>query len=505
MSRWNRFAPLAVVLLMGTSLAVARDDTPGKDSKKSDSSKAAKPPTHKVEKGPFRIDVSLKGVFETPAMTEVSVHFEAWGAPMSPQTVLSAVEAGTPVKKGDVLVRLDPDRIDKMIRDVESDQMLSDLSLRQLETEVAALEKSAPLDLAAADRMKRLSDEDAKRFEEVDRPFAEESAKRSNKMMHQQLEYAMEELKQLEKMYRTKDLTEETEEIILKRQRNEVDYYKFVVKQSDVRMEQFFGFDLPRRVERIKEEIIRANLAWEKAKITLPMQLQKSRLALDKAKYERARARERMANLKADRQLFTIKSPADGIVYYGRCSQGQFSNAGALLSRLQKGGNILSDEVFMTIVQPRPLFVRASADEKEYQQIAVSAATKIVPTALPDTKLDGKIEKVSTTPMAPGAFEVRSSVEVGDAKVYPGMGCTVKVSPYVRESAITVPTGLVFADDLNEDKMHVYIWRADAGKFAKVAVTVGKKAGGKSEITSGLKAGDEIAMTKPEAKDLMDR
>jgi multidrug efflux pump subunit AcrA (membrane-fusion protein) len=492
------------VSLIVTSLAVARDDKPthDKDAKKSEAAKSPKPPTHKVDKAPFRVDLSLKGTFETPAMTEVSVNFEAWAAPMAPQPVLSAVEPGTRVKKGDVLVRLDPDRIDKMIRDMESDQMLADLSLRQLETEVGALEKSAPLDLAAADRMKRLSDEDAKRFEEIDRPFAEESAKRSNKMMHQQLEYAMEELKQLEKMYRSKDLTEETEEIILKRQRNEVDYYKFIVKQSDVRKDQFFGFDLPRRIERVKEEVIRANLAWEKAKITLPMQLQKSRLALDKAKYERARATERLANLKADRQLFTIKSPADGIVYYGRCSQGNFSNAAALLNRLQKGGNILAEEVFMTIVQPRPLFVRATADEKEYPQIAVGAPTKIIPNSLPDTKLDGQIEKVTLTPISPGTFEVRSTVEVGDAKVFPGMGCTVKVTPYLRESVIAVPSSSVFADELNDDRLHVYVWRADASKFQKRSVTVGKKSGGKTEIIDGLKVGDEIAVTKPEAKDV---
>ena len=66
-----------------------------------------------------------------------------------------------------------------------------------------------------------------------------------------------------------------------------------------------------------------------------------------------------------------------------------------------RGGMIMSDEVVMTIVQPRPLFVRATADEKECQQITVGAACKVVPTASPDTKLAGKIEKVSAAPIAP--------------------------------------------------------------------------------------------------------
>src|SRR5207253_5896965 len=165
--------------------AVARDDPPAKDAKKSEAPKAAKPPTYKVEKGPFRIDLSLRGVFETPAMTEVMAHFEAWNPPLAPVTVVSAAEPGTQVKKGDILLKLDTERIDKYIRDLESDQRLAELSLQQLEIEVAALDKTTPLDLAATDRMKRLTDEDWKRFTEVDKPYAEESVKVMNNMSHQ--------------------------------------------------------------------------------------------------------------------------------------------------------------------------------------------------------------------------------------------------------------------------------------------------------------------------------
>lgn len=505
MPRWIKVVPLVATLVVAYGLASAHDEPPAKDAKKPDAPKAAKPPTHKVEKGPFRTDLALKGVFETSALSDVSVHFEGWNPPMAPLVVVSAIEPGTLVKKGDVLLKLDTERIDKYIRDLEADQRLAELAMKQMEVELAALEKTTPLDLVAADRNKKTTDEDWKRFNEVDKPFAEESVKIQNKMQHQNLEYAQEELKQLEKMYRSKDLTEETEEIILKRQRNEVEFYTFIVKQADVRKDQFFAFDLPRRIERLKDEVARVGLAWDKARITLPMQLERTKLAFEKAKYERTRATERLANIKADRELFVVKSPADGIVYYGRCSLGQFASASSLLSRLQKGGIIQPDEVVMTIVQPRPLFVRASADEKEFQQIAPGMNCRIVPTAAPDTKLNGKVERVSTTPTSPGSFDVRTSVEVGEAKVYPGMGCTVKLTPYIREEAIAVPAGCVFSDDLDEDKLHVYVFRADGGKFEKKSVTVGRKSGGKTEILSGLKAGDEIALSKPEAKDLADR
>ena len=64
---------------------------------------------------------------------------------------------------------------------------------------------------------------DLKRFLENDIDLTKRSAANSLKSSEQTLEYQLEELKQLEKMYKEDDLTEETEEIVLKRQRDAVE------------------------------------------------------------------------------------------------------------------------------------------------------------------------------------------------------------------------------------------------------------------------------------------
>jgi multidrug resistance efflux pump len=227
-------------------------------------------------------------------------------------------------------------------------------------------------------------------------------------------------------MYR-KDLTEETEEIILKRQRNQVETAKFMLKMSENRRDQSLKVDLPRREQDMKDSAAKANIAWEKARTTNPLAVGQKRLALEKAKYERARGAEKLANLKQDRDLFTIKAPADGIVYYGRCVQGQWPAASGLVSRLQKGGSIQADEVFMTIVRPWPMTVRASVDEKDRGLVTAGSACKVTPAALPDVKLAGKLERVSRVPVG-GSFEavVGFDAAPGDA-IVPGMACTVKV------------------------------------------------------------------------------
>src|SRR5436309_5824154 len=172
MHLWTRrLTPLAVLAaaLAGFAFTFGAAQPP---EKKGGDKPGAKPPTVKVETTPFKIEVSLKGVFESSTMTEVSVKPEAWGGMAGGLTVVKAAEPGAAVKKGDVLLTLDTEKIDKAIRDQELDQQLADLSLRLTELELPILERSTPLDLASAERSKERSDEDLRKFLPADKPLA---------------------------------------------------------------------------------------------------------------------------------------------------------------------------------------------------------------------------------------------------------------------------------------------------------------------------------------------
>ena len=358
--------------------------------------------------------MSLKGVFESGGMSEVLISPEAFTPENRGQLrVLKALDHGTHVHKGDQLVWFDMERLDQIITDLEKDRALADLSFKLAHEDLAALEKATPIDMAFAERAKKLADEDLKRYLTLDKDFFIKMTEQEIKSATNYLNYAKEELDQLEKMYKASDLTESTEQIILKRQRDAVERAAFYLKMAEYDRDQTFKVSLPRREQALKESNVRQTLLLEKTKTNLPLLLNQKRLTLDKMKFERERTSEKLEKFKKDREAMIVKAPADGILYYGKCVRGHWSSS-SMESRLQRGGNLMPDEVFLTVVEPRPLFVRATIEEKDFSAVHAGLKGKVVPTPLPDVKLTGRVDSVTPIPVAAGSFEAR--LKLGDVQ-----------------------------------------------------------------------------------------
>jgi len=478
---------LAALALGGVLLVAAGADEPKKES-------AAAKPTHKVEKRPFKIEVSLKGTLEAETAAEVALSLEAGASPL---VVRKAVEHGSVVKKGDVLIGLDLEKIDQAIRDMELDREINELSIRLAELDLPILEKSTPLELAAAELAKKRADEDLKKWEEQDRELTQKRAEHSLRQSRENLEYQKEELKQLEKMYKANDLTEETEEIILRRTRNQVANAEFYFKLAQIERDRTLQIVIPRRDQDLKESAIKQDVALEKTKITLPLTLNQKKVALEKLKFERAKATERLAKMKKDREAMTIKAPVDGIVYYGKFVRGQWSGASAVADKLQRGSTIQPEEVLMTIVQPGKLLLRANVAESDVQHFRQGLEGKLEAAARPDVRVPAKVTSISTVPIAPGSFEARMAVESKDAGLVPGMACTVKFVPYRNEQTIALPIAAVFSDEQDDEKQCVYVMGKD-GKPEKRVVKIGRKNDKAMEILQGLAEGERVLLEKPD-------
>ena len=134
-----------------------------------------------------------------------------------------AMAHGSQVAKGDLLVSLKKEKIEQQLMDWELALEGTALDLAIAQAEYAVATNNAALDQqAAAETLARL-EIDVKRYLAKTRELNTRSAVYSQTSAENSLAYAQEELKQLKKMYEADDITEETEEIIVKRAQHSVD------------------------------------------------------------------------------------------------------------------------------------------------------------------------------------------------------------------------------------------------------------------------------------------
>ncbi len=449
------------------------------------------PATHTIARGTLKAKVLLDAVFESVDMTPVKLETKAW----TDLTVLEAVPHGARVKKGDTLVKLDTEKLVEQIREQEQDAPATVIALETAVAELANLAETTPLKLDAARRSDRVANEELAYYESTGRAQREKNTKFNLKSAEQRLEGAKEELNQLEKMYKADDLTEETEEIILKRQKFAVEASELSLESSRLMVERDFKTLIPREHETLKATRKDQNFALTLSEVTLPRTLAKKRLDLDKLKRDQKKADKKFADLKKDLEGMSITAPADGIVYYGACENGKWTSGAVVAKKLMPTGKLSANEVFITIVNPARMQLRAVATEADLATLKSGAKGTAAPVSAPDKKLAVKLEELGFIPQPGGGFEARLSFEKDSSlRLMPGMNAKVSLGDSGRGEMLLAPKDAVFSEG---KKQFVYLLK-DGPKSEKRAIKTGENDGKMIEILDGLSEGDKILTSKPE-------
>jgi HlyD family secretion protein len=154
------------------------------------------------------------------------------------------------------------------------------------------------------------------------------------------------------------------------------------------------------------------------------------------------------------------------------------------------------------LVDTGSLEVVLDMDEIDIGAVAVGQLTVVTLEAWPDEELTGEV--ISIAPKAKVqseivSYEVHLSVETGDLPVLSGMTANAELITANREGVLLVPNRAITAD---RQAGKYYVTRIQGQEMAQVEVTVGLRDKKNTEITSGLKAGDELVIG--EAGEMLD-
>jgi multidrug efflux pump subunit AcrA (membrane-fusion protein) len=448
----------------------------------------------------MKVDLTVDGTFVAQKTTEVPLRPDAW----TEFEVKEAVDLGAKVRKGQVLMKFDDEKINEAIDDLELEQRLNELAIVRADEELPRMEKTLKMDFEEADRSNKEAKEDFERYNEIDRPMAVKSAEFMVKYYNFSLDYEKDELEQLEKMYEADDLTEETEEIVLKRQRNAVEFAEFSLENAKINTDEMLNIRLPRMDIQIKESLERAALALARAQMALSIDLNRARYEQQQRKNARTKSLDRHAKLLGDRELMEIESPAEGVVFYGQSVNGRWADTASLITKYKPHNNVSAGSILMTIVEPRPLYVTSQLDEGKRPEVSDGQKAKVSLPSEGSDRVAGKVKSISPIPVSAGKFEINFDVEQDEIPdwIVAGMGCKVQITTYDKKDALVVPKKAVH-DDKDDPDTH-YVWLVDPddeeAKPKRREVKIGKRKEEDFEIVKGLKPGDVISLEDEDAK-----
>ncbi len=397
---------------------------------------------------------------------------------------------GSPVEKGEKLIWIETKLLDEKIDDLRKEREKQKLILESAELELLALKTSTAEALAKAERVYDQFQEDYNHYKKVTKPVKLSDIEYSVKSATDYLSYEQEELDQLLKMYAEDGLTEETEEIIVKRTKHGVARAKRELEKAEREAEYEKNVVIPREDLDWKSNAEANAMQWEQTQKNLPLALKLKELDVDKIQRDDEKSEQQLVDLNTDRTSLEFLAPADGVVYIGEFKNGKWLHEQARKA-LVVGGMIPESLTMMTIVpKDAKLTFCAFLDEKQKNIFSSDLKGSVRLQSNPWMSIPAKGSLLSELPSIDQQWMVTFSTQEDlPERVKIGAKAEITMVSASKDKVLTIPVNAV--ESKPDGKYTVRIKMAE-GEPQVINVELGRQAGDKVEVISGLKDGQVI-------------
>lgn len=438
---------------------------------------AGEPQTLIVEKTDFVQAIEAEGRVTPGTVVEFRLSPLAW---RGRYTVLTALEPGQVVREGEVVMTFRAIDIQKALDDA---RFALSVAEREFAAQMARLKtksRASVLDLARKVRDRELAEAALQNYLEFTLPMSNERARRSALSYGRSVENARDELDQLEKMYAEDELVDETEDIVLKRARWDLE--NRLANQERQQKQRKFDLEFTEKVRRKTFEIAVRQKRFDLERAEQEAQLAQVARAIEAEKALRSieDRRKGVAELAADLSDFTLRAPCQGVLLHG-------DRDGALDRKLKRGDQLGAEAVAFVIVVPESLEARLSVPAAEILRVAPGQTVRMKPTATGVDEVEGVIATRNILPRSGRVpFVVKPSAPFAPAL----LGVAVKGKVILKEvkDVLVVPLTAV----QREGTKALCRRPLDGGGTRLVPVILGPDDGKRVVVLQGLSEGDEI-------------
>ncbi len=253
--------------------------------------------------------------------------------------------------------------------------------------------------------------------------------------------------------------------------------------------------EMERSIEAAKLKAQRARRDFERLtdlkarNLIAPKDHEEARITLSLAENDSAISEARAANIRDKLTKTVIRAPHLGTLLLRDLTEGQVVTGAAA----QNGGTMLGE-----VADLSSLMVRTNINEIDVARLKVGDEARIRVDSIRSMQLVGSIKRIATSALESTVdrtrvFPVDVILEDADERLRPGMSATVMFTLARAEDTTAVSLSAVFSTA--ESLRYVFIRKGEGFEVRQVETGIADTR--RVQVLSGLRVGDEVALTRP--------
>ncbi len=449
---------------------------------------------YEVVTGSFDITVPTSGELAAEKQIRIHNHLES-GA-----TIFELVDEGTHVAEGDVLLKLNDEKIRDNIRNSELSVTAASNDLQSAQASLAISEKKRDSELAVKQLDIDLATLALRAWQEGEvvakRQDLNLALQTADKNYQRLLKKHESSIKLYEQKFLSKDELDQDEitvlnaEATLKKAQLDIDVYEqYTYKQDKQKKES----DLQQSTDE-----------HERAVDRLASEIKRSKANIDAKENQLNSYQEKLEKQMDQLEKCVVLSPASGMVVYAS-SMGRY---GEDRETLAVGRNLYRNELLMTIPDTSNMIARVKVNEALSGLITKGQRSVVVCDAFPENIYTGSVLSVGVLAEGGGwrdpnrrdyTVEIKLDNTVGSS-LKPSMRCSAEIFVEKVTDVLFVPIHAV-----HRDGGVVWVWVQQDGGFAQKPISIGPFSESYASIESGLQSGDVVLLREPAVSQVVGR
>ena len=441
---------------------------------------------YEVTFGDFEITTPSSGELAAEHKINIHNHLE------SNAVIIELVDEGTLVEVGDVLLKLNDEKIKDNIRGSELNVTEATNNLQNAKSSFSIAEKKRDSELAVKQLAIDLAELALQAWKEGEvvarRQDLELAVQTADKNYRRLLKKYESSVDLYEQKFLSKDELDQDEIAVLNAEAT--------LKKADLDVVVYENYIHEQQKQKKESDLKQAKDEYERAVVRLESELQSS-LANILAKENKLTSHlERLEKLRGQLEACVVLAPGSGMVVYAS-SMGRWDDESGTIS---VGKSLHRNQLMMSIPDTSNMIARVKVNEALSGLISKGQLATVTCDALPGRVFEGEVLSVGVLAEGGGWRDpnrrdytvVVKLLDTGGAPLKPSMRCAAEIYVDQVTNVLFIPIHAV-----HRDGSVVWVWVQRDGGFAQQPVQLGLFSESYAAIGSGLIAGDVVLLRDP--------